>query len=1082
MCRYWKESGVFQKSLAQREGAPGFVFYEGPPTANGKPHPGHVLTRVIKDVFPRYKTMRGYRVPRKAGWDTHGLPVELEVEKELGISGKEEIEAYGVEKFTHRCIESVFRYTSEWEELTERIGFWVDLDEAYVTFHQSYVESVWWSLQRLFEKGLLYQGRKIVWWWPQGGTTLSAAEVGLGYRTIADPSVYVRFRSVEDPATSYVAWTTTPWTLPSNVALAVHPEESYVRVEVATEDGGKETLVLAEALVGKVLTDKVEPLSVSSPFPGRELVGKEYRQLLPYRSPDDGRAFVIVGADFVTVDAAAEAGYGTGFVHLAPAFGEDDARVAKEEGLAFLQLVDDRGRMTEDVAEVAGVFCKDADRELIRRLRRDGLLLREEVYNHEYPFCWRSDDDPLIQYARPAWFVSTSRFRDAMLENNRAVRWIPEHIREGRFGKFLEGNVDWALSRERYWGTPLPIWVCEKTGHAEAIGSYEELLAKPGVEGTDAFDRAKEADPDLSDHLRVHKPYIDAVTYTSPKDSGARMRRVPEVIDCWYDSGAMPFAQWGYPHASGSKEQFAASFPADFISEAIDQTRGWFYTLLAESTLLHDREVPHPYRTCIVLGHVCDDKGEKMSKSKRNYLDPMEVLDAHGADALRWYFLSQGNTWTNARFSLDRVAEAKKDFLIRLQNVWSFFTIYARIDGFDPSAGNESATDCDSNTLSRASGYRPVADRPEMDRWILSQLASTTEAMTERLDDYDVLTAARSLFRFVDELSNWYVRMGRQRFWASGMEDDKRDAYWTLYECLVTVSRLAAPFVPFLAENLYQHLVVGPWSGTQPESVHLTEFPSAPAGRVDEALSSQMALAMEVISLGRSARVDAKIRVRQPLAEAVLVLADESHQEGLGTLLPLVQRELNVESLKFAANADTFVEYQFRPNFKLIGPRLGRSVQALKKVLETADAAAMRAALDDTGSCDVDLEGQTVTLSREELEVRLTPREGYAARAGRSVVLVLDTTVTDSLREKWYAREVVSTVNGLRSDRSLEYEARIRLTVWCAEEFRRALEKHAAYIRDETLATELAFEDDAAPSGASSGKAGEHEFRVDFVV
>ncbi len=1081
ICRFWRERDIFHKSLEQRQASPTFVFYEGPPTANGKPHPGHVLTRVMKDVFPRYKTMRGFRVPRKAGWDTHGLPVEIEVEKELGISGKEDIEKYGVEKFTRRCIESVFRYTREWEELTERIGFWVDVTDAYVTFHKSYVERVWWSLKTLFERGLLYEDRKIVWWWAQGGTTLSAAEVGLGYRKVADPSVFVRFRSEEDPRLSYLAWTTTPWTLPSNVALAVNPGARYVRVEVPEKDGGSEVLVMAAELVEKVLAEKVEPVSVSDAFPGKDLAGRRYRQLLPYREPEGGRSFVIIAADFVTVDPSAGEGVGTGIVHIAPAFGEDDYRVAKEEGLGFLQLVDDQGRMTEEVTDVAGMFCKEADRPLIRRLRSDGLLFREEVYNHDYPFCWRSDKDPLIQYARPAWFVATSRFRDALLANNRAVNWVPEHIRDGRFGKFLEANVDWALSRERFWGTPLPIWRCEKTGHMEAIGSYDELIARPDVRGTEVFDDAKKKNPALSDHLRVHKPYIDAVPYRSPKDRAARMRRVPEVIDCWYDAGAMPFAQWGYPHLPGSEEAFEAAFPADFISEAIDQTRGWFYTLLAESTLLKDEApLPHPYRTCIVLGHVCDDKGEKMSKSKKNYLDPMEVVSTHGADALRWYFLAQGNPWTNVRFSLDRVGEAKKDFLIRLQNVWSFFVIYANIDRFDPTEGNAGATSVDPRSLAGAGSYTPAGERSLMDRWAISELHRTARAVAEALDRYDVLGGARALFDYVDGLSNWYVRVGRNRFWASGFERDKRDAYWTLYECLVNLARLAAPFVPFFAEQLYQNLVAGPFGDSQPESVHLTRFPEPDSALIDEDLARRMALALEIVSLGRSARVQAQIRVRQPLAEAILVLADPAMESGLEDLLPLVQKELNVESISFARDADQFVEYQLRPNFKLIGPRLGRKVQALKKVLAEADAPALRASIDATGVAKVRVEGETVELSREEIEVGLEPREGYAAGAGRGVVLVLETEVTEDLLEKWYARELVARVNALRGDRSLAYESRIRLAVWCGGVLRAAFDKLAEYIRGETLSVSIEYLSLDAEGGTAEGKAGDHAFRVDL--
>jgi isoleucyl-tRNA synthetase len=1097
---FWKERRIFEKSLAAREGRPIFVFYEGPPTANGKPHPGHVLGRVIKDLFPRYKTMRGFLAPRKAGWDTHGLPVEIEVEKELKISGKEEIEKYGVENFTHRCLESVFRYTREWEELTERIGFWLDTSDAYVTFHQEYVESVWWSLKELFERGLLYQDRKIVWWWAQGGTTLSAAEVGLGYREVDDPSVYVRFRSDDDPRVSYLAWTTTPWTLPSNVALAVNADASYVRVELPLEGGGTETVVMAEALVPKVLGKHAKPVSASAPFPGKDLIGKRYRQLLPYGKPEDGRSFVIVSAPFVVVDAAQAEGSGTGLVHIAPAFGEDDYKLRKEAGLGFLQLVDEQGRMTREVTDFAGVFCKEADRGIIRRLRAEGLLFREEVYRHEYPFCWRADQDPLIQYARPGWFISTSRFRDRMLENSGKVNWLPEHIRAGRFGKFLASNVDWALSRERYWGTPLPIWRCESTGHMEAVGSYAELLAKPGVEGTGAFDDVRRRNPSLPEHLRVHKPYIDAVTYRSPKDPAARMRRVPEVIDCWYDSGAMPFAQWGYPHAPGSKDAFARAFPADFISEGIDQTRGWFYTLIAESTLVHEGgEFPHPYRTCLVTGHVCDEKGFKMSKSKKNYIEPVTVLDAHGADAMRWYFLSQVQPWTNVRFSLERVAEAKRDFLIRLQNVWSFFVIYANIDRFDPTAGPAP----------------PAAGRSLMDRWILSELHRAVRTVRTALDAYDILAAAREIFDFADHLSNWYVRACRPRYWTSGLGEDKRHAYWTLHECLVALSRLMAPFVPFFAEELHGSLARGPWerraaaagqeydardrrwegpgrpweaaagrapAGGCPESVHLADYPEPDAALIDEDLSRRMALVLEIVSLGRAARAEAGLRVRQPLREAVLVLADHSHGASLADLIPLVEDELNVKSIRFADDADKYVVYHLKPNFKLIGPRLGPLVQKLKGALAKADAAALRAALDASGSCEVEVEGQKVKLSREEIEVGISPKEGWAARAGRGVVLVLDTRLTPDLIEEWWAREVVAAVNGLRGDRSLAYEARIRLGVWCGAKLRAALERSLDYVKHETLAVEVALHALEEKGGALETFAGEEPYRVDFAI
>jgi len=1098
--RFWNEREIFRRSLDQREGAPNFVFYEGPPTANGRPHNGHVLTRVIKDLFPRYKTMRGFRVPRKAGWDTHGLPVEIEVEKALGIRGKEGIVEYGVEAFIKKCVESVFVYTKEWEELTERIGFWVDLSDAYVTYHQSYVESVWWSLRELFAKGLLYQDRKVVWWWPQGGTTLSAAEVGDGYREVDDPSLFVRFRDAGDEALSYLAWTTTPWTLPSNVALAVRPTGEYVEVTRATEDGGTERIVVAAALAERVFAakrsskkpakgkdpagaDDAPGYSLSPPFRGVDLVGRRYHQLLPFRAPEGGKAFEIVGADFVSIDASQEQGSGTGIVHIAPAFGEDDHRVAREHGLGFLQLVDEEGRMTADCEEFAGEFCKAADRGIIRRLRAEGKLLREEVYRHDYPFCPRARDDALIQLARPAWFIATSRFKDALLANNRQVRWIPEHIRDGRFGKFLADNVDWALSRERFWGTPLPIWRCEKTGHLEAMGSYAELLAKPGVEGVEVWEAAKAADPQLCDDLKVHKPYIDAITFRSPKDATARMRRVTEVIDCWYDSGAMPFAQWGYPHASGSAEKLAASFPADIISEAIDQTRGWFYSLLAESTLLHEgREGPHPYRTCIVLGHVCDKDGVKESKRLGNYTAPKEALDTLGADAIRWYFYSQGQPWTNARYGIPRVGEAKKDFLIRLQNVWSFFAIYARIDGFDPSASNRDASDVDSATLARGDGYRPVAERTLLDRWILSELQATTRQATDALDDWDILGASRALFDLVDNLSNWYVRRSRSRFWGSGMSDDKLDAFWTLYECLVSVARLAAPFVPFFSDVLWRHLVVGPWGDAQRESVHLADWPQPSAALEDRDLSRRMAVARELVELGRAARVEAKLRVRQPLREAIVVLADASLAADIADLLPIVEEELNVKQVGFAEDVDRYVEYELRPNFKAIGPRLGRLVQELKGALANVDAAALRVELDARGACSVQVGDDAVELSADEIEVRLTPKEGYAARSSRGMVLILDTEIDEALRREGQAREVVAAANSLRGERGLAYQARVRLRIGASDALGVALREHEAHVAAETLAVSIEYVAVDAVEGGKEGRAGDEIFVVGFDV
>ena len=819
---FWRSAGIYEKSLAARRGGPRFVFFEGPPTANGMPHPGHCLTRTIKDLYPRYRTMRGEYCERKAGWDTHGLPVEVEVCKELGIHSKAEIEAYGVEPFIHKCQESVWRYTREWEALTERIGFWIDLSTAYVTYHKSFVESVWWALATLFDRGLLYKGHKIVWWWAQGGTALSSGEVGQGYKEVADPSVYVAFPLLDQagqPTTrSLVAWTTTPWTLPSNQFAAVKADLEYVVLREKPTDGkpgdAREYVVaepLAAALGEKLKTE----FDLVERMPGAALVGRSY---LPpfdiYRPAGPPRpaalaaggaepaAWRVVAADFVTTDS------GTGIVHIAPAFGEVDygvllaeqARFASGAGPTLLNAVAPDGTFTDTFPMGSGRFVKDCDRDITRDLRARGLLVHQEQYVHDYPFCWRADKDPLIQYPRESWFIRTSRFREQMLANNEQVHWLPDHIKHGRFGNFLETNVDWALSRERYWGTPLPIWVCEETGRAEAVPSYDALVAKPGVRGTEVFDEAKRVRPGLSEDLRVHKPYIDAVTYDSPFAAGKRMRRVSEVIDCWFDSGCMPFAQWGWPHTG--QDEFAAQFPADFISEAIDQTRGWFYSQLAISTLLFGAgyegdlpagaaappgEYPHPFKTCIVLGHMLGEDGQKMSKSRRNYREPAEIFDAYGADALRWFFLAGQPPWTSIRYSERAIRESVPEFLLRLWNVYSFFVIYAQIDGFDPAALLTEPGQLDHADLAKARGWRPAAERGELDRWMLSELHATAAAMVERLDAYDHFAAAGELSRLVDAVSNWFVRRSRDRFWAAGRADggpdtnpDKRDAYWTL--------------------------------------------------------------------------------------------------------------------------------------------------------------------------------------------------------------------------------------------------------------------------------------------------------------
>ncbi|MCA9103212.1 MAG: isoleucine--tRNA ligase, partial [Planctomycetales bacterium] len=779
---FWKEQQIYEKSLAARADAPSFVFYEGPPTANGLPHPGHCLTRAIKDLFPRYRTMRGYRCERKAGWDTHGLPVEVEVCKELGIHSKEEIEAYGVEPFIHQCLESVFRYTQQWEQLTDRLGFWIHLDEAYVTYHQSYVESVWWALKNLFDRDLLYQGHKIVWWWAQGGTALSSGEVGQGYREVADPSVYVRCPLLDDKGketdTDLLVWTTTPWTLPSNQFVAVDPALTYAVVSVEGEkaQGEERKLVIAEALVETIAEKAKSEFAVEKTCTGADLVGRRYCPPFDYYYGELGDtrgkltaggeqnvAWRVVGADFVTTES------GTGLVHQAPAFGEVDYEVLVAERARFvagmgpelINAVGPDGKFTDVVdAQYTGRWVKDCDKDLTRELRERGLLFHQEQYLHEYPFCWRAEDDPLIQYPRESWFIRTTQFKDRMLANNSQINWLPGHIKDGRFGNFLESNVDWALSRERYWGTPLPIWQCEATGYQEAVGSYAELLDKPGVAGTEVWEEAKAANPELSEHLKIHKPYIDAVTYDSPKKSGARMRRVPEVIDCWFDSGAMPFAQWGYPHQG--RDRFAAQFPADFISEALDQTRGWFYSQLAISTLLFSEDdgatqrdaatkadanrdadrpatpYPHPFRNCIVLGLMLGEDGQKMSKSKRNYREPNEIFDRYGADALRWYFFANQPPWTSIRYSEQAIKDSVPEFLLRLWNVLSFFSIYANIDGFEPEklvpgdAGQLTPAE-----LAGAETYRPAGERGELDRWVLSELHQTARSVTAAMDAYD---------------------------------------------------------------------------------------------------------------------------------------------------------------------------------------------------------------------------------------------------------------------------------------------------------------------------------------------------------
>ncbi|QDU54914.1 class I tRNA ligase family protein [Aeoliella mucimassa] len=1181
---FWKSAGIYHKSLAKREGAEPFVFFEGPPTANGMPHPGHCLTRAIKDLFPRYKTMRGYRCERKAGWDTHGLPVEVEVCKQLGIHSKEEIEAYGVEPFIQLCQKSVWRYMQEWERMTERLGFWVDLEKAYVTYHQSYVESVWWSLKNLFDRGLLYQGHKIVWWWAQGGTALSSGEVGQGYREVADPSVFVKMPIVIDEkakklglsdGVSLLVWTTTPWTLPSNHFAAVGRDTAYCVVE---NDETSERLIVAVDLVEQLAAKSKSDLKqVGEAFSGSSLVGLRYvppfdcfysqrgektvevcethvRNLFStffgdLKKRDEEKdtkvkqyledhptrhiGWHVVDADFVTTDS------GTGIVHIAPAFGEDDYGVRQRESQWFtdpdavplINCVGPDGKFTDEAPEfVRGRWVKDCDKDIIRDLKERGLLFHQEQYLHDYPFCWRAEDDPLIQYPRESWFIKTTQFKDAMLENNQQINWLPEHIKDGRMGKFLESNVDWALSRERYWGTPLPIWQCEQTGQQQAIGGYDELLAKPGVAGTEVWDKAKAANPELPDDLRVHKPYIDEVTYDSPFADGARMRRVTEVIDCWYDSGAMPFAQWGYKgeqpgaesplpgpprEGEGAKDAVAArfheQFPADFISEALDQTRGWFYSQLAISTMLfgkndnndipqseipNPQSPPHPFKNCIVLGLMlsewyedkkdskklflneeeakaaCGNKGYKhavgkMSKSKRNYREPNEIFDRYGADALRWYLFANQPPWTSIRYSEQSIKDSIPEFLLRLWNCYSFMVIYANIDEWDPGQEvgaplpdppreGEGAIGLEAH-FAQAKSYRPVFDRDQIDRWIISELHRTIALVTERMDAYDNFGACGAINEFVDALSNWYVRRSRDRFWAKDKRAvDKLDAYWTLYECLVSTTKMIAPFVPFLADAMWRNLT-GVFDGAL-ESVHLCDYPEAHPALVDEQLSERMALVRLISSLGRRAREVENLKVRQPLSKVEVILAKNTHQAWLEENASVIADEINVKAVEFSDEPDKYVEHEVLPNYRLLGKKFGKLLPKVKEALNLESATELLENFRDNGLVNITVEGEQLELLPEEVQVRITAKEGYAAANDKGAVVVLATELTPELIAEGTARDLVRVIQDTRKETGCEFTDRIEVGIESDDPtVVAAVEQFGDYIAGETLAVSAAL-------------------------
>ncbi|MCA9531165.1 MAG: isoleucine--tRNA ligase [Myxococcales bacterium] len=1019
--RFWRAQAIFEKTAADAEGRPPFVFYEGPPTANGMPHPGHVLTRVMKDVFLRYRTMCGYYVPRRGGWDTHGLPVEVEVEKDLGISGRDAIEAYGVEAFSRKCIESVFRYIEEWKRMTDRIGFWVDLDDAYVTFHRSYVESVWWALSQFFERGLLYQGYKVVWWWPGGGTALSAGEVGQGYKTVDDPSVVVRFAVEGEARTSLLAWTTTPWTLPSNVALAVAPDVDYATVE--GEDG--ERLIVAASLAQAVVGADARVVETRK---GRDLVGTRYRPPFDYATPEGGRAFEVLAADFVSLDS------GTGLVHLAPAFGEDDFRACEAHGMGFLQLVRPDGTFPPEVTDFAGRFCKEADRDIIRLLRARGVLFSEAVYRHDYPFCWRKDTDPLIQYARRSWFIRTTAEIDEVKASNQRVHWEPAHIKDGRFGQFLEGNVDWALSRERFWGTPLPIWVNDETGAMESVGSVAEILAR-NPDAFAHFDAAKAEDPSLSEHLRVHKPWIDAVTWTRPGEPGV-YRRVPEVIDCWFDSGCMPFAQWGYPHQRA--DAFEAAFPADFITEAVDQTRGWFYSLMTISNLLFkDRDKPHPFKNCVVLGLMTDAHGKKLSKRDKNYTDPMTLIDQVGADAVRWALYAGTVPGQSTRFFDGAANDAVRDLLLKVWNVYSFFVTYANIEGWEPG-----------------DAALPVAKRPDLDRWALAELDAAVREIRAALDDYKSHVAVRHLQAFVDALSNWYVRRSRGRFWSAEDTADKAAAFATLYEVLVDLTTLIAPFVPFMAESLYQNLVRRADPGA-PESVHLARYPAPLDAREDAALRSEVADTRQVIALGQRVRNEANLKVRQPLPEAIVVVRTDAERARVERFGDAVREELNVKRLSFTDEPARYVSVGLLPNFRALGPKLGKQIPACKRALAEADGGALYAAMERDGQITLDLPGGPVTLGPDDIEVRLEAKPDFAAASAGGHVVVLDTRVDETLAREGLAREVINRIQRARKALDLPYDARIAVRFVADGALGEAIAAHQAHIAHETLATTL---------------------------
>lgn len=997
--KFWEEHDIFKKQVHQHEDADVFTFYDGPPTANGKPHIGHVLTRVIKDMIPRYQAMKGHKTIRKAGWDTHGLPVELEVEKLLGINGKEQIEEYGIEPFVEKCKESVWKYEGMWEEFSKAVGYWADMKDPYVTYHNDYIESVWWALKEIWNKGLLYKGHKIVPYCPRCGTPLSSHEVAQGYKDVKEKSAFVRFKAKGEDA-YFLAWTTTPWTLPSNLALCVNPEITYVKVKQ-----GDYTYYMAKELCEKVLG---EDYTILEEMPGKSLEYKEYEPLYPYalNKLNGKKAFIVTCDDYVTTTD------GSGIVHMAPAFGEDDSRVCREYGIAFVQFVDAKGCMTADT-DWPGVFVKKADPKILKDLEEKGLLFSAPNFEHSYPHCWRCDT-PLLYYARETWFIRMTAVRDKLIANNKTINWIPESIGKGRFGDWLEHVQDWGLSRNRYWGTPLNIWECE-CGHQHAIGSIEEL---------------KSMSDNCPDDIELHRPFIDAVTIKCPH-CGKEMHRVPEVIDCWFDSGSMPFAQWHYPFEN--KELFEEQFPADFISEAVDQTRGWFYSLIAISTLLFDKA---PYKNVIVLGHVLDAQGRKMSKSKGNAVEPMKALAQHGADAIRWYFYENSAPWLPNRFHDAAVQEGQRKFMGTLWNTYAFFVLYANIDKFDVSK------------------YSLEYDKLSvLDKWCLSRLNTLIKTVDEDLNSYKITEAAKALQEFVDELSNWYVRRSRDRFWAKETDQNKINAYMTLYTVLTTVIKLAAPMIPFMTEAIYQNLVLNSEKDA-PESVHLCAYPVANEAFIDSELEKTMDLVLKAVVLGRAARNEANIKNRQPIALMYVKAPFELNE----FYTKIVEEELNVKKVEFKDNMDEYLNYEIKPQFKVLGPKYGKQMKEIAAALAKVDGQKAKVELETTKTLKLELSSGEISLVPEDLDVKMTQTEGFAAQRDGDVTIAISTVLTDELIEEGFVREIISKVQTMRKENGFEVTDRITVFAQGNEKIAKLMQDNAETIKKITLADELVYD------------------------